>query len=140
MLRPKFLITNSIAADLSRIERARGFLDAARLSEEWIAGMQHRALILEAHHTTHIEGTHLTLDQSEQLLAGERPAGVSADDATEVVNYRQAFDLVADYLGNGDPITEGLIRKFTSAWFVVYVATRRRRENTGWCRTSSRTP
>lgn len=111
MLRPKFLITNSIAGDLARIERARGFLDAARLSEEWIAGMQNRALVLEAHHTTHIEGTHLTLDQSEQLLAGERPAGVSADDAKEVVNYRRAFDLVADYLGNGDPITEGLIRE-----------------------------
>ena len=111
MLRPKFLITNSIAADLARIERARGFLEASRLSEEWIAAMQHRALILEAHHTTHIEGTHLSLDQSEQLLAGEKPAGVNADDAKEVVNYRRAFDLVADYLGNGDPITEGLIRE-----------------------------
>ena len=73
--------------------------------------MQQRALLLEAHHTTHIEGTHLTLDQSERLLAGEKPPGVGADDAKEVVNYRRAFDLVADYLGSGDPITEGLIRE-----------------------------
>ena len=63
------------------------------------------------HHTTHIEGTHLTLDQSERLLAGEKPPGVAADDAKEVVNYRKAFDLVADYLGRGDPITEGLVRE-----------------------------
>jgi Fic family protein len=111
MLQPKFRITNAITGDLTRIERARGFLEAARLSEDWIAGMQQRALILEAHHTTHIEGTHLTLDQSERLLSGEKPAGVKADDAKEVINYRKAFDLVADYLGSGDPITGGLIRE-----------------------------
>jgi hypothetical protein len=79
MLQPKFRITNAIAGDLTRIERARGFLEAARLSDDWIAGMQQRALILEAHYTTHIEGTHLTLDQSERLLSGEKPAGVKAD-------------------------------------------------------------
>src|SRR5438552_16732226 len=50
---PQFEITNSITAELTRIERARGFLDAAKLSEDWIAGMQKRALVLEAHHTTH---------------------------------------------------------------------------------------
>jgi Fic family protein len=110
-MHPKFLITNVIAGNLTRIERARGFLEAAKLSAEWIALMQRRALVLEAHHTTHIEGTHLTLDQSEQLLAGKKPPGVTADDAKEVVNYRQAFDLVADYLGSGDPITEGLVRE-----------------------------
>jgi Fic family protein len=110
-MNPQFRITNAIADNLTRIERARGFLDAAKLSEEWITGMQQRALVLEAHHTTHIEGTHLTLDQSERLLAGEKPPGVGADDAKEVVNYRRAFDLVADYLGSGDPITEGLVRE-----------------------------
>ena len=110
-LQPNFRITNAITRNLTRIERARGFLDAARLSEAWIAGMQQRALVLEAHHTTHIEGTHLTLDQSERLLAGEKPDGVKADDAKEVTNYRKAVDLVADYLGSGDPVTEGLIRE-----------------------------
>jgi Fic family protein len=85
-MKPQFRITNAIAGKLTRMERARGFLEAAKLSEEWIAGMQRRALVLEAHHTTHIEGTHLTLDQSERLLAGEKPPGVKADDAKEVVN------------------------------------------------------
>ena len=109
--KPRFRITNTVAGDLTRIERARGFLEAARLSEDWIAGMQQRALVLEAHHTTHIEGTELTLGQSERLLAGEKLSGVKADDAREVINYRQAFDLVADYLGSGEPVTEGLIRE-----------------------------
>ena len=73
--------------------------------------MQAQALVLEAHHTTHIEGTHLTLDQSKQLLAGERLAGIDPDDERELLNYRNASELVSDYLGSGEPITEGLIRE-----------------------------
>lgn len=71
MLAPKFTITNAGAAALTKIERARGFLDTAKLSADWISEMQNRALLLEAHHTTHIEGTHLTLEESERLLAGK---------------------------------------------------------------------
>ena len=39
---PKFEITNKIAQSLTTIERARGFLDAATLSEKWIKQMQNR--------------------------------------------------------------------------------------------------
>ena len=53
---PKFTITNSINNSLTQIERVRGFLDAARLSEDWIREMGNQALVKEAHHTTHIEG------------------------------------------------------------------------------------
>lgn len=108
---PKFTITNAVAAALTKIERARGFLDAAKLSEDWIAEMQNRALLLEAHHTTHIEGTHLTLEESEKLLAGKKVAGADPDDTRELLNYRDAFDLVTEYLDNGEPITEALLRE-----------------------------
>lgn len=85
---PQFEITNSITAELTRIERARGFLGAAKLSEDWIAGMEKRALVLEAHYTTHIEGTQLTLEQSERILAGQNVRGVRPDDAQELLNYK----------------------------------------------------
>src|SRR3990167_10241763 len=111
MFKPKFTITNSIANTLTVIERARGFLEAATLSDEWVAKMQNKALILEAHHTTHIEGTELTLEQSEQLWAGQHLATVNPDDTKELLNYRQAFELVSSYVGDGEPITEGLIRE-----------------------------
>ncbi len=111
MLKPKFTITNAIANTLTTIERARGFLEAATLSDEWVAKMQNKALILEAHHTTHIEGTQLTLEQSKQLWAGEYLAAANPDDTKELLNYRQAFDLVAGYVGDGELITEGLIRE-----------------------------
>lgn len=108
---PRFTITNTITAALTRIERARGFLDAAKLSEDWISKMQVRALVLEAHHTTHIEGTHLTLEQSERILGGEKVQGARPDDARELLNYKKAFDFVSDYLEAGELITEGLIRE-----------------------------
>ncbi len=110
-LSPKFTITNVMAAELTKIERARGFLDAAKLSRDWIAKMQNRALVLEAHHTTHIEGTHLTLEQSEKLLAGKKVSNADPNDVKELLNYRKAFDFVTEYLDSGDPITEGLIRE-----------------------------
>src|SRR3990167_10575242 len=94
---PKFTITNSMANDLTRIVTVKGFLDAANLSVDWISEMQNRALVLEAHHTTHIEGTQLTLEQSESVLNGEIPANTDPDDVKELKNYRDAFELVSSY-------------------------------------------
>ena len=59
MFRPKFEITNKINKCLLEIERARGFLDAANLKDDWIKSMQSEALIIESHYSTHIEGTEL---------------------------------------------------------------------------------
>ncbi|MEM6338297.1 MAG: Fic family protein [Pseudomonadota bacterium] len=108
---PKFEITNKIAQSLTTIERARGFLDAATLSEKWIKQMQNRALVLEAYHSTHIEGTELTLEQSRKLLDGKSVPHTNPDDVKELLNYRKAFELVADYLDSGELITESLIRE-----------------------------
>ena len=54
MFRPKFIITPKINKALVEIERVRGFLDAVKLKDDWIADMQKKALILESHHSTHI--------------------------------------------------------------------------------------
>lgn len=108
---PRFTITHEITAALTAIERARGFLEAAQLSKAWIERMSERALLLEAHHTTHIEGTRLTPDEAARAWAGEDVPGADRDDVRELLNYRGAFDLVAKYLGSGDPITEALIRE-----------------------------
>ncbi len=110
-MNPIVTITNKITAALTTIERARGFLEAATLSEDWIKEMGHRALILEAHHTTHIEGTQLTLEQSASLIDGGKVPEADPDDARELLNYREAFDFVSDYVADGGSITEGLIRE-----------------------------
>jgi Fic family protein len=117
--KPIYTITNKITAGLTRIERARGFLEAATLSEEWVREMSRRALILEAHHTTHIEGTRLTLDQAEQLLAGNPVPEADPDDVQELLNYKKAFEFVSEYLEDGGPITEGLVREIHKRLFTI---------------------
>jgi hypothetical protein len=92
-------------------ERARGFLEAATISDEWVQRMSQRALLLEAHHTTHIEGTQLSVEQAEQVWAGNEVKGTNADDVRELLNYRGAFELVGEYLASGAPIGEGVIRE-----------------------------
>jgi Fic family protein len=72
--------------------------------------MQARAFVREAHSTTHIEGTQLTFEQAERILAGQPVPEADLDDRMELLNYRNAFDLVAGYLGSGAPITEALIK------------------------------
>ena len=110
-LQPKFIITNRMTAAITLIERARGFLEAARLSDDWVRDMGNQALIKEAHYTTHIEGTRLTLDQAKRLWNGENVPEADPDDARELLNYRSAFEFVSECLDSGDPITEGMIRE-----------------------------
>jgi Fic family protein len=108
---PIFTITNRMTSAITRIERARGFLEAARLSDDWVRDMGNQALVKEAHHTTHIEGTRLTLDQAERLWRGETVPEADPDDTRELLNYRSAFEFVSKCLDSGDPITEAMIRE-----------------------------
>lgn len=108
---PQFTITNRMTAAITQIERARGFLEAARLSEDWVRDMGNRALIKEAHYTTHIEGTRLTLDQAERLWRGETVPEADPDDTRELLNYRSAFEFVTECFDSGEPIHEGMIRE-----------------------------
>ena len=108
-LEPDFTISNSITAALTEIERARGFLEAATLADEWVDAMRSEAFLLEAHHTTHIEGTRLTLKDADDLLAGRAVPGADPDDARELLNYRDAFAFVSAQFNDGGPITERLI-------------------------------
>jgi len=109
--KPKFIITTKINKSLVEIERVRGFLDAITLKEEWISDMQKKALILETHHSTHIEGTALSLDQAKSILEGKKVKGVNRDDERELLNYKKAMDFISKYLGKDYPMAEGVIRE-----------------------------
>lgn len=108
---PKFTITPRINKILVEIERVRGFLDAVKLKEDWFADMQKKALIIESHHSTHIEGTALNLDQAKSILEGNKVIGVNRDDERELLNYKKAMDFISKYLGKDDPITEATVRE-----------------------------
>jgi Fic family protein len=108
---PKFTITSKINKALVEIERVRGFLDAVKLKDDWISDMQKKALILESHHSTHIEGTALSLEQAKNILEGKKVFGVDRDDERELLNYKKAMDFISKYLGKDDPVTEGIVRE-----------------------------
>jgi len=114
---PQFTITNRITAGLTHIERARGFLEAATLSDAWVEEMGRRALILEAHHTTHIEGTRLTLTQAEQLLEGKPIPEADPDDVQELLNYKKAFEFVSSISRMAGRSPKGWSGKSTSGWW-----------------------
>lgn len=108
---PKYSITPKINKALVEIERVRGFLDAVKLKDDWIADMQQKALILESHHSTHIEGTALSLEQAKNILEGKKVKGINRDDERELLNYKKAMDFISKYLGKDNPVSEGIIRE-----------------------------
>ncbi len=115
---PKFKITKSLLNHLMEIEQARGFLKAAHLSPQWIKKMSQKSFLLEAHHTTHIEGTQLTFEQSKRILAGKKLiSDANKEDIKEVQNYKDAFNLISSLSSNKStklgepPITETLIKQ-----------------------------
>ena len=109
---PKFTITQSMLNHLMEIEKARGFLQAVNLSPQWIKKTTRKAFLLETHHTTHIEGTQLTFEQSKKILEGKTIPGANKEDIKEVKNYRDAFQLVSDHLkSKSSEIKESIIKK-----------------------------
>jgi Fic family protein len=110
MFNPKYKINNKINNILLEIERARGFIDATKLKDDWIKEMQSKAIIVESHHSTHIEGTQLTLTQAQKILKGKPVEGIRPEDRQELLNYKEAMDFVSEYLNKKSEITEELIK------------------------------
>jgi len=108
---PKFKITVNINQALIEIERVRGFLEAIKLKDDWISDMQKKALILESHYSTHIEGTAINLEQAQDILSGKKVKDVNRDDEKELLNYKKAMYFISKYLGKDNSISEGLIRE-----------------------------
>jgi Fic family protein len=107
--RPRFSVTEPISAALEQIERASEFLRAAGLSEGWLDTVRSRALLLEAHHTTRLDGVRLTLEQAEHALAGRPVPEAGADDTRALLNYREARAFGAG-CGSG-PLAEDHVRE-----------------------------
>ena len=68
-LAPRFTITNAIAAALTEIEGARGFLEAASLSDEWIEPCGHEPSYSKPIALGKFEGTR-TIEQATDPPAG----------------------------------------------------------------------
>ena len=57
------------------------------------------------------------MEEAADILAGRVVPGADPDDARELLNYREAFDFVSEYLNDGGPVTERLILgRYTDGW------------------------
>lgn len=79
------------------------------LDEPWLSRTREKASLLESHHSTHMAGARLTLDQSAEIWAG-RGADCDRDDVRELQNHGKAISFLGEHIEPGHPITEDLIR------------------------------
>jgi Fic family protein len=91
----RYEITASIQKSLDRLEDLRTDLDAqGPLPRTWV-GRTRRDLEVEAvAASTIMEGVAVTVDEARRILAGDKPAGVSSEDASLVDGYRDAMRFV----------------------------------------------
>ncbi len=127
---PKFTITPKINKALVEIERVRGFLDAIKLKDDWVADMQKKALILEPHHSTHIEGTEISLEQAQIILSGKKVIGVTGMMRKSFLITRKQWILFRNILVKTIPYLKVLSANFTKFLLLMCVAVRHNQEHT----------
>jgi len=91
----RYRTTDAIATGVGRIEALRRRLDAqGPMPRIWI-GRTRRDLEAEAvAASTIMEGVAVTVEEARRILAGDKPSGVSTDDAALVDGYRDAMRFV----------------------------------------------
>lgn len=87
--------TEAVATGVRRIEELRARLDAlGPLPRTWLVRTR-RDLEAEAvAASTIMEGVAVTVDEARRILAGDKPTGVSSEDAALVDGYREAMRFV----------------------------------------------
>jgi len=90
---PKFSISNGILRNIGQIEAAKEVIETAPLVPDFERDFQTDAVVRQVYHGTHIEGNTLSMDQTKQVLDGERIFARDRD-VQEVINYRQVVKLL----------------------------------------------
>lgn len=93
MYSASFVITNSILANIAKIEAAKEIIENAPLVPVWEAKFRQEALYRTVHHGTHIEGNPLNFTQAKQVLEG-RKIPARDRDVQEVINYRNVVRFI----------------------------------------------
>lgn len=91
----RYEISEQIKRGVERLEQLRADLDAqGPLPRTWV-GRTRRDLEVDAvAASTIMEGVAVTVDEARRILAGDKPAGVSSEDASLVDGYRDAMRFV----------------------------------------------
>ena len=99
MFTPKFNYTHVIVKNLMEIEGAKQVIENSAILPIWQSRFQKEALIRQAHHTTHIEGTELTIEQVRDLV-DDKSIVARERDIQEVRNYLKVAAFIDDVYGD----------------------------------------
>lgn len=101
MFKPEFSYTHTIVKNLMDIEGAKEVIENSPIPPIWQSRLQKDALIRQAHHTTRIEGTQLTIEQVRDLI-DDKPVVARERDIQEVRNYLNVAAFIDEVYGNPD--------------------------------------
>ncbi len=101
MFIPEFNYTHSIVRNLMDIEGAKEVIENSVILPIWQSRQQKEALIRQAHYTTRIEGTQLTIDQVRDLI-DDKPVVARERDIQEVRNYLKVAAFIDEVYGDPD--------------------------------------
>ena len=91
----RFVLTPRVESDLARIDALHKQLDARGVLPRRWAGRLRRDLEAESvAASTSMEGVPVTVEEVRRILVGDRPGGVSEEDAALVSGYRDAMSFV----------------------------------------------
>ncbi len=116
MFTPKFEYTHSIVKDLMNIEGAKEVIENSPILPVWQSRLQKEALVRQAHHTTRIEGTQLTIEQVRDLI-NEKPIVARERDIQEVRNYLKVAAFIDEVYG--DPEMELDLRTIRHIHYLI---------------------
>jgi len=108
---PTYTITPTIAQRLMAIEAAKAVVEHTPLPPTIEAELRRRARIRSTHYSTRIEGNRLTLEETEQAIAGAHTFQGRERDVVEVRHYWDALARVESWAEQGRPLTEALIKR-----------------------------
>lgn len=95
---PKFSITNRILDGIASIEASREIIENAPLVPAWEKSFKENAVVRTVHHSTHIEGNNLTMDEAKNILAGAIPRlEEKKREIQEIINYRNVIKWIELY-------------------------------------------
>ena len=106
MFVPEFNYTHSIVRNLMHIEGAKEVIENSVVLPIWQSRRQKEALIRQAHHTTHIEGAQLTIEQVRDLI-DDKTIVARKRDIQEVRNYLKVAAFIDEVYGDPDDANPG---------------------------------
>ena len=98
---PQYTLTPRLQRQLLAVERTRGFLDAVRLNDDWLAEVRYTTRVKDALSSVQIEGNSLTFESAFEL-SRNRPQRELRDSEREFLNYLEAFDAIDGLQGQRD--------------------------------------